>query len=66
MKEIITQTLKQAGFEVTEYTNGLLISLTNRKISTMEIDTVLFDKLEIRPGLSSVSQGVFLGTVVLQ
>lgn len=66
MKEIIARTLRQAGFIVTEYTNGLLISLKSCKVSTMEVNAILFDKLEIRPGLSSVPQGVFLGTVTLQ
>lgn len=63
MKNIVMNTLKQAGFEVTEYINGILVSLRNRKISSMEVDTVLRDNLEIEVGSMSVSQGVFIGTV---
>ena len=65
MKQIIANELTQAGFKVDDFANGLLVSLKNRKISTMEVDTLLLDRLEVRVGMSSVSQGVFIGTVTL-
>jgi hypothetical protein len=63
--QIIAETLHKVGFQVDEFQNGLLISLTSRKISTMEVDTVLQDKLDIQAGMMSVTQGVFIGTVAL-
>lgn len=65
MKQLLINTLEDAGFEVTEYHNGILVSLQNRKVGTMEVDTVLIDNLEIRMGLSQTAQGVFVGTVTL-
>lgn len=63
MKQVLMNELKQVGFEVTEYSNGILVSLKNRKVSTMEVDQAIWQQMEIRVGMSSISQGVFIGTV---
>ncbi len=64
-QETIAHELKEAGFQVDSFMNGLLVSLKNRKISTMEVSTALMNRLEIDVDPSSVSQGVFIGTVTL-
>lgn len=63
MKQLLANELTQAGFQVTEYQNGLLVSLKNRKVSTMEVDTAIWQAMEIRVGMLRVAQGVFIGTV---
>lgn len=65
MKETIAKTLSEAGFQVDDFTNGLLISLKSRKVSTMEVDLILMDELGFEVQGSPVSQGVFIGTVTL-
>ncbi len=62
-QQIIASELREAGFQVDSFANGLLVSLKNRKVSTMEVSTALMDKLEIEVPVQSTSQGVFIGTV---
>jgi hypothetical protein len=63
MKQLLANELRDVGFQVEEFRNGLLVSLKNRKVSMMEVDEAIWQAMEIRVGMSSVSQGVFIGTV---
>jgi len=64
MKQLLINTLRDGGFTVKEYINGIMVSL-NRELAASEVDTFLIQKLEIRMGLTQTSNGVFIGTVTL-
>ncbi len=46
MTNIIAQTFKNAGFKVRHNNNSVFVSLSTRKVSTMEISHVLDNELE--------------------
>ena len=58
---LVATEIKKAGFVTELFANGIIVKLTNRKVSKMEVETALnqiFD--EIQFDLQSLSTGVFI------